>query len=109
MRHITLTLGDFQQLVRGQVVEHDGVALILEDAGFPRLVKSVLDAAHGLDSGAERATVPSSWVAWSGGRMDPNLWLFASPRAYDLMAQGEEEEDAVRQAVKEYRENVLPG
>ena len=113
MARVTLTLEDFRRLVRGEAVEHDGVGVLLADIGFPVMIKEVLDAAHGLDpdDGAEHATVPAHWVALArdsegNARMDPGFWLAVAPRAYDMMAEGTDEEAAVLASIAEYRVTI---
>lgn len=46
-RHrIALSFEDFQALVRGNQVDHDGVALVLQDVGIARLQRDLLDTMH---------------------------------------------------------------
>lgn len=51
----------------------------------------------------ERASIPYDWVMWAEGRMCVSYWLRLHPVIKRLVAQGMDEEDAVRQAVRDDR------
>ena len=109
MTHVTMNLEDFGKLVRGVPVRcgpnENSTTVHLASLDYPRMIEMLLDAAHGLDpnDGAERATVPSHWAYLAEGRMYPEFWLAVAPRAYDMIAEGMDEDAAVLAAIEEYK------
>ena len=66
MPNITITEEEFAQLVNGQSVERDGVALVLDDFGYDRMLFILDQAIDGV------RTQPGRLIDFPT-RQDPNL------------------------------------
>lgn len=49
MKKLVLTEEDFQKLTNGEVVEQDGVQIILQDIGWPRMLTIIKSNMHNID------------------------------------------------------------